>query len=583
AAKERLVKEIQLAVEDGDRIAAGVAKLGKNYEDSVNRLETQKMLMKKQYTDLTAALDSKQEELDTMTALYKEAKQELSRPNGHAVELQNQLDLMTSEREKLEQKIRLVEEELDLQLRQKEGLQLEAQKDREEKEALVNFLQAIAEQFNTSNGFEERPNASVAEHVDAGIRELYEKCMAAKARADKAEDEVRTSEAEKEALSADNQALMEKLQNLQDVLRESEELRLKLRDVEDTLLQIKSQMETEKQRAGDSLLQLQDMFQDLQGDADLFSADFNGAVLRQVTFLIEADILRRREQSMHQLETARAINDAFKTLQDERDQLAGQVHQMACDSEKKDRALADLKADISGLYSAISNYEEQLAESHAELTAMREEAESQEISVEEKEKTVLLLLEREQELKQLQHKLQESESSLAEMQGNTTAMLEELESLRAKEQLESNEREKMATSLVEKSDTISHLEEKIKEMEAELARLQLENVEMSELTSTLRAKNEDLSNVAAEVSEKLKLEMEHSAEQRNKIQATCVVYSSQVEHETQTTDELGDTDIKSQLEEALKQLDQVKDDHKKCKSEYEILTRECTEQLDKLE
>ncbi|CAN8022271.1 unnamed protein product, partial [Ixodes persulcatus] len=55
------------------------------------------------------------------------------------------------------------------------------------------------------------------------------------------------------------------------------------------------------------------------------------------------------------------------------------------------------------------------------------------------------------------------------------------------------------------------------------------------------------------------------------------------ERETQTTEETGGADIKVQLEEALKQLDQVNREHTRCKSEYEFLTRECTEQLDKLE
>ncbi|CAN8022272.1 unnamed protein product [Ixodes persulcatus] len=426
--------------------------------------------------------------------------------------------------------MQLAEEELKLLLSEKDNAEREVRKAQEEKEMLANFLETVAEHFSAMCDFAKRPDASVVELVDAGIRELSEECLQSKSRADKAEDNVRALEAKKaEALSAENQALLEKLQNHEVVLLESEQLRLQLLNAENTLSQTKNEMETSKQSACDALLQLQALLQDLAEDTSVSSADFNGAFLGRGTltslwscfiYRIEGDILRRKEQSMRHLDTVHQLNDVFKSLHDERDELAAQVHQMACDKEAKEHALADLKADITGLYGAISNYEEELAEAHAEVESMRAAADLEEHSVEEKEKMVLLLLEREDKLKQLQQKLQETQSSLDEMRENTTALQQELETLRAKELTANEEREKMGDMLVEKDDAISHLEEKTKASEAELAELKAEKVATLEISSALRAQNEELSNLAAEVNEKLKQEMELREVPKNTIQAS---------------------------------------------------------------
>ncbi|KAG0409954.1 hypothetical protein HPB47_012960 [Ixodes persulcatus] len=106
------------------------------------------------------------------------------------------------------------------------------------------------------------------------------------------------------------------------------------------------------------------------------------------------------------------LNDVFKSLHDERDELAAQVHQMACDKEANEHALADLKADITGLYGAISNYEEELAEAHAEVESMR--AQNEELSnlaaeVNEKLKQEMELRENDRlkdRLKELQKKVE---------------------------------------------------------------------------------------------------------------------------------------------------------------------------------
>ncbi|XP_029841881.2 myosin-11 [Ixodes scapularis] len=570
AGKDSLLEEMHLAFEDGDRIAAAVAKLGKAFEASVNRLNSQRITMKERQEELTAAMESKQKELETMTGLCEDLKQQLSLPDIRVAELQSQLDSITSEKTNVERIMQLAEEELKLLQREKDDAEREVRKAQEEKEMLANFLETVAEHFSTLCDFSTRPDASVVELVDAGIHELSEECLQSKSRADQAEDSVRALEANKEALSAENQALMEKLQNHEVVLLESEQLRLQLVNAENTLSQTKNEIETSKQSACDALLQLQALLQDLAGDTSVSSADFNGAFLG-----IEGDILRRKEQSMRHLETVHQLKDVFKSLHDERDELAAQVHQMACDKETKEHALADLKADITGLYGAISNYEEELAEAHAEVESMRAAADLEEHSVEEKEKMVLLLLEREDTLKQLQQKLQETQSSLDEMRENTTALQQELETLRAKELMANDEREKMADMLVEKNDAISHLEDKIKASEAELAELKVEKLATLEITSALRAQNEELSKLAAEVNEKLKQEMELRDVPKNTIQVE--------ERETQTTEDTGGADSKVQLEEALKQLDQVNSEHKRCKSEYECLTRECAEQLEKLE
>ncbi|XP_077502961.1 uncharacterized protein LOC144113647 isoform X1 [Amblyomma americanum] len=352
---------------------------------------------------------------------------------------------------------RLVEEHSNV-LADNESLVLQHRTEKEEKDQLIAQLRMLASKLCDLSDLDDRSALKLIEALGSAVQQLRDERTSLNDRERAAKTTIEALTGERDALMAENRVLAEKQKDYNELQQAKESLEDHLTIYKDVAKNITREVHHQLTSAMGTLKQV------IQ-ESTIAEGPFE-ATLQTV----EREAVRLRTQISlfydHWSHSERVTSD----MSDELARKKEEVQRLSAECARMDSVIREQMAEIEGLCSGITNFEQLAADSAGDLARVQAEAESlkeslaaAQMEAEEREEAALLLLKKDTQIAQLEGKLQEKREELASLVQEKVAAVDESERFREVNQnlkeivfslskqleQEQNRRESMVTDAVQ--------------------------------------------------------------------------------------------------------------------------------------
>ncbi|KAK8773662.1 hypothetical protein V5799_011802 [Amblyomma americanum] len=354
---------------------------------------------------------------------------------------------------------RLVEEHSNV-LADYESLVLQHRTEKEEKDQLIAQLRTLASKLCDPSDLDDGSALKLFEALSSAVQQLSDERSSLNDRERAAKTTIEALMGERDALMAQNRVLVEKLKDYNELQQAKESLEHHLTIHKDFAKNITREVH--------QLTSAIDALKQVVQESAIARGPFEATVQ---TIAREAVKLHAQIFYDHWSRSQGVTSD----MSDELARKKEEVKKLSAECARMDSVIREQMAEIEGLCSGITNFEQLAADSADDLARVQAEAESlkeslaaAQMEAEEREEAALLLLEKDTQIAQLEGELQEKREELASLVQEKAAV-DESERLR-----ECNQKWKeIVSSISKKLEQEKNWRESMnKHLKAEVSKLQ---------------------------------------------------------------------------------------------------------------
>ncbi|XP_075531412.1 uncharacterized protein LOC142564329 [Dermacentor variabilis] len=416
--EDRLMEEIRLLEDCGNKFPTLLADAKKKTKQVLSKNK----IFKRKVNDLTLELEICRKKLDAKSQLYQDtvdAKIALEEQLG---EQQNHIEALNADNAKCQSKMQFLVQEHSNVLSLRESLECQLKEEKEEKALLDACLRKLAESLCAQLDLNNMSTLAVIEATGNALQQLIHECSSLHDKEVLNDTTMRTLTAEKDTLMAEKQALGEKLKDFNELQEMKQHLENELKVQADVKKEMIRDFHESQRKTLDYLEQLE-----RENAATLSS-------LNKLSLDAVANALEHRSDISDAMFRWRHISNRVSELDDECVQKEMELQRLNGVCSNNALTIEALKAENERLYEGVANFEQlalanadDLAEAQSEIASLKEAlaaAKMEAVPVEEREKAVLLLLEKETQVSQMEEKLKEMEGALSNLRQEKEAACE---------------------------------------------------------------------------------------------------------------------------------------------------------------
>ncbi|XP_077502342.1 uncharacterized protein LOC144113243 [Amblyomma americanum] len=430
---------------------------------------------------------------------------------------------------------RLVEEHSNV-FADYESLVLQHRTEKEEKDQLIAQLRTLASKLCDPSDLDDGSALKLFEALSSAVQQLSDERSSLNDRERAAKTTIEALMGERDALMAQNRVLVEKLKDYNELQQAKESLEHHLTIHKDFAKNITREVH--------QLTSAIDALKQVVQESAIARGPFEATVQ---TIAREAVKLHAQIFYDHWSRSQGVTSD----MSDELARKKEEVKKLSAECARMDSVIREQMAEIEGLCSGITNFEQLAADSADDLARVQAEAESlkeslaaAQMEAEEREEAALLLLEKDTQIAQLEGELQEKREELASLVQEKAAVDESerlrecnqkwkeiVSSISKKLEQEKNWRESMEIQFLKTSKGEIALKPSEPSRQA-LAKLETENKHLKAEVSKLQEKVCSLTNEIAETRNSAALKLERierlyrEAKEENQFMKRAVIAAS---------------------------------------------------------
>ncbi|XP_050048703.1 uncharacterized protein [Dermacentor andersoni] len=416
--EDRLMEEIRLLEDCGNKFPTLLADAKKKTKQVLSKNK----MFKRKVNDLAMELESCRKKLDAKSQLYQDTVGVKIALEEQLGELQNHVEVLNADNAKCQSKMQFLVQEHSNVLSHRESLECQLKEEKEEKALLDACLRKLAESLCAQLDLNNMSTLAVIEATGSALQQLIHECSCLHDKEVLNDTTMRMLTAEKDTLMAEKQALGEKLKDFNELQEMKQHLENELKVQADVKKEMIRDFQESQRKTLDYLDQLEH-----ENAATLSS-------LNKLSLDAVADALEHRSDISDAMFRWRHISNRVSELDDECVQKEMELQRLNGVCSNNALTIEALKAENERLYEGVTNFEQlalanadDLAEAQSEIASLKEAlaaAKMEAVPVEEREKAVLLLLEKETQVSQLEEKLKEMEGALSNLKQEKEAACE---------------------------------------------------------------------------------------------------------------------------------------------------------------
>ncbi|XP_077510755.1 uncharacterized protein LOC144121435 isoform X3 [Amblyomma americanum] len=397
----------------------------KKMKDAHAHMVSIRMIWSKKNKHLSAELVSCKKELDIKLQVCQDAEASNQVLRGRVNDLELRTVALTADNAECRQNMqRLVEEHSNV-LADNKSLVLQHRTEKEEKDQLIAQLRMLASKLCDLSDLDDGSALKLLEALGSAVQHLSDECSSLHDRERAAKTTIEALTGERDALMAENRALAEKQKDYNELQQAKESLEDHLTIHKDVAENITREVHHQLTSVMDTLKQVIQENTNAQGpfQATLQTVVGEAVQLRTQIGLFYDDWSRSQA----------VTSDMSEELARKKEE----VQRLSAECARMDSVIREQMAEIEGLRSGITNFEQLAADSADDLARVQAEAESlkeslaaAQMEAEEREEAALLLLEKDTQISKLEGELQEKREELASLVQEKVAAMDEAERFR---------------------------------------------------------------------------------------------------------------------------------------------------------
>ncbi|XP_077510752.1 uncharacterized protein LOC144121434 isoform X3 [Amblyomma americanum] len=397
----------------------------KKMKDAHAHMVSIRMIWSKKNKQLSAELVSCKKELDIKLQVCQDAEASNQVLRGRLNDLELRIVALTADNAECRQNMqRLVEEHSNV-LADNKSLVLQHRTEKEEKDQLIAQLRMLASKLCDLSDLDDGSALKLFEALGSAVQHLSDECSSLHDRERAAKTTIEALTGERDALMAENRALAEKQKDYNELQQAKESLEDHLTIHKDVAENITREVHHQLTSVMDTLKQVIQENTNAQGpfQATLQTVVGEAVQLRTQIGLFYDDWSRSQA----------VTSDMSEELARKKEE----VQRLSAECARMDSVIREQMAEIEGLRSGITNFEQLAADSANDLARVQAEAESlkeslaaAQMEAEEREEAALLLLEKDTQISMLEGELQEKREELASLVQEKVAAMDEAERFR---------------------------------------------------------------------------------------------------------------------------------------------------------
>ncbi|XP_077510290.1 uncharacterized protein LOC144121162 isoform X3 [Amblyomma americanum] len=417
-----LSEEIKALREINTRLPNFLDCTKKKLKDAHAKMVSIRATWRKKKRHLSAELESCKKELGIKLQVCEDTEASNQVLRGRLNDLQLRMVALTAQNAECRQNMqRLVEEHSNV-LADKESLVLQHRTEKEEKDQLVAQLRMLASKLCDLSELDNGSALKLFEALGSAVQQLSDECSSLHDRERAAKTTIEALRGERDALMAENRVLAEKLKDYNE-LQQAKEI------LEDDLTIHKNVAENLTREVHHQLTSVMDTVKQVIRE----SANAQGSFEATLQTVIEEALQQRTQIRLFYDHWSRS-QVLTSEMSDELARKKEEVQRLSAECARMGSVIGEQMAEIEGLCSGITNFEQLAADSADDLARVQAEAESlkeslaaAQMEAEEREKAALLLLEKDSQIAQLEAELQEKREELASLAHEKVAAVDDAE------------------------------------------------------------------------------------------------------------------------------------------------------------